>query len=79
MYTIYRTNADALDMDFINALKIQFKHKEVEIAVCERAQVEEDETAYLRASPANRAHLLEAMDNIAHNRNLVTVNLDELQ
>jgi len=45
-YTIYRTNADALDMDFINALKIQFKHKEVEIAVCETAQVEEDETAF---------------------------------
>jgi antitoxin YefM len=79
MYTIYRTNADTLDMDFINALKIQFKHKEVEIAVCETAQVEEDETAYLRASPANRTHLLKAIDNIAHNRNLVTVNLDELQ
>ena len=45
MYTIYRTHADALDIDFINALKIQFKHKELEIAVCEVTQIEEDETA----------------------------------
>ena len=78
MYTIYRTNADELDIHFIEALKTQFKHKELEIAVCETAQVEEDETAYLLASPANRAHLLKAIDNIAHNRHLVTVNLDEL-
>lgn len=79
MYAIYRTNADTLDISFINALKIQFKHKELEIAVCEAAQVEEEETAYLRASPANRTHLLKSINNIAHNRNLVTVNLDELQ
>ncbi len=78
MYNIYRTNADELDMRFINALKTQFAHKELEIAVCETVQVEEDETDYLRSSPANKAHLIKAMDNIAHNRNLVTVNLDDL-
>ncbi len=55
-------------------MKFQFKHKELEIAVCEAAQAEEDETAYLLASPANRTHLLKAIDNIAHNRNLVTAN-----
>ena len=79
MYSIYRTNADELDMRFINALKAQFKHKELEIVVCETVQLEEDETDYLCSSPANRTHLLKAIDNIAHNRNLVTVNLDELQ
>jgi len=78
MYNIYRTNADELDMRFINALKAQFAHKELEITVCETAQAEEDETDYLRSSPANKAHLIKAMDNIAHNRNLVTVNLDDL-
>jgi len=79
MYTIYRTHADELDINFLEALKTQFKHKALEIAVCEAQQIEEDETAYLLASPANRAHLLKAIDNISHDRNLVTVNLDELQ
>jgi hypothetical protein len=79
MYTIYRTHADELDIHFLEALKTQFKNKALEIAVCEIQQIEEDETAYLLASPVNRTHLLKAIDNIAHNRNLVTVNLDELQ
>jgi antitoxin YefM len=78
MYSIYRTNVDELDMRFINALKTQFTHKELEIAVCEITQIEEDETNYLRSSPANQAHLLKAIDNIAHHRNLVTVDLDNL-
>ena len=77
MYTIYRTHADELDIHFLEALKTQFKHKALEIG--ETQEIEEDETAYLLASPVNRAHLLKAIDNIAHNRNLVTVNLDELQ
>jgi|SaaInl8_200m_RNA_FD_contig_21_2809188_length_479_multi_6_in_0_out_0_1 hypothetical protein len=50
----------------------RFKNKELKTA-------DQDETAYLLASPANRAHLLKAVDNIAHNRNLVTINLDELK
>jgi len=78
MYSIYRTHADELDMRFINALKTQFAHKELEIAVCETAQIEENETDYLRASPANHAHLLKAMDNIAGSKNLVSVNLEDL-
>jgi len=79
MYTIYRINADELDSRFLKALKALFKNKEIEIAVCEAPEIEEDETAYLLKSPANRARLLNAIENIAHNRNLVTVNLDELQ
>jgi len=39
---------------------------------------EEDETAYLLKSPANRARLLKTVENVAQDRNLVTVNLDEL-
>ncbi len=79
MYTVYRINADELDNKFLKALKALFKNKEIEISVCETAQGEEDETAYLLKSPANRARLLKAIENVAQGRNLVTVSLDELQ
>lgn len=79
MYTIYRTNANELDGHFLRALKAMFKNKEIEIAVCETAQGEEDETAYLLKSPENRDRLLKAIENIAHQQNLVTVDLDQLQ
>jgi len=55
------------------------KNKETEFAVSEAERRQEDETAYLLKSSANAEHLLKAMDNVAHERNLVTVNnLDEL-
>jgi len=79
MYTTYRTNVNELDISFINALKTMFKNKEVEIAVCEATEISEDETSYLLESPANRAHLLKAIENVAHNRNLVTVDLEQWQ
>jgi len=74
MYTIYRLNADELDGRFLRALKAMFKNKEIEIVVCEAAQSEEDETAYLLKSPANRERLSKAIENVAQDRNLVTVN-----
>jgi len=77
MYTLYRVNADELDSRFLKALKAMFENREIEIAVCETVQSEEDGTSYLLKSPANRAHLLRAIENVTHNRNLVTVNLDE--
>jgi antitoxin YefM len=79
MYTIYRLKANELDSRFIRALKAMFKNKEVEIAVCDVSEIEEDETTYLLKSPANREHLLKAIENVTHHRNLVTLNLDELQ
>ncbi|MBI5184935.1 MAG: hypothetical protein HZA01_04325 [Nitrospinae bacterium] len=79
MYTIYRINANKLDNGFVKALKEMFKNKEIEIAVCETSEIEEDETAYLLKSPANHGRLLKAIKNVAHNRNLVAVNLDELE
>ena len=45
----------------------------------EAGQVEEDETAYLLRSSANRERLLKAIDNVARNQNLVTVGLDEVE
>jgi antitoxin YefM len=79
MYTIYRINANELDGRFVRAMKAMFKNKEIEIAVCEAAQTENDETAYLLKSPANKKRLLQAIENVEHNRGLVAVTLDELQ
>jgi antitoxin YefM len=56
-----------------------FKDKDIEIVVSDAAQSGEDETAYLLKSPANRERLLKAIENVAHERNLVTINLDDLQ
>ena len=53
-----------------------FKNKEIEIAVCEASEIEEDETAYLLKSPANRERLLKAIENVDANHNIVTVNLN---
>jgi antitoxin YefM len=41
-----------------------FKDKEIEIAVCEVTEREEDETEYLLKSPANRDRLLRAVENV---------------
>jgi antitoxin YefM len=72
MYTIYRVKANELDNRFLEALKALFGPKEIEIVVCEAVQSEEDETAYLLRSPANRERLLKAIENVALNQNLVT-------
>ena len=79
MYTLYKIHADELDSRFLKGLKATFKNKEIEIVVCEAEQSEEDETAYLMRSSANREHLLKAIENVARDRNLVTIKLDELQ
>ena len=78
MYMIYKMNAGELDNRFLRALKAMFKDKEIEIVVCDAEQIEEDETAYLLKSPANRERLLKAIEDVAQNRNLVTVNAEEL-
>ena len=79
MYMIYRVNAEELDSRFLRTLKAMFKGKEIEIVVGETAQSEEDETAYLLRSPANRDRLLKAIENVAHDRNLVTIKTEDLQ
>lgn len=74
MVTTYRLRADALDNDFIEALKTLFKDKEIEIIVSEV-----DETAYLFQSEANKKRLLQAVQNINRQQNLVEVTLDDSQ
>ena len=77
MYMTYRIKIEELDSRFLRALKAMFKDKEIEIVVCEAAQSEEDETAYLLKSQANRDRLLRAIENVAHDRNLVTIPFEE--
>lgn len=77
MYTLYRINANELDLSFVNALKTTFKNKEIEIAVSETSQIQNDETEYLLRSSNNRERLMNAIDNVTNNRNLVTVNLED--
>ena len=79
MYTIYRLNTDELGTDFVESLRRLFPHKSVEISVCETDAAATDETDYLLSDPANRARLLEAIDNVRQQRGLVTVTLDDLQ
>ena len=79
MYTIYKLKADELDNRFLQALKTMFKGKDIEIAVAEAQQVEEDETTYLLKSPANRERLLKAIENVALNQNLIEAKVGELQ
>jgi len=74
MYTLYKLNADELDIRFLESLKAQFQHKFIEIAVCEADQASEDETAYLLKSPANREYLLAAIANVESGQDLVEVN-----
>ena len=77
MYTLYKVNADELNENFLASLKAQFQHKEIEIAICETAQTEQDETDYLLRHPINKAHLLEAIDNV-NKGECVIVDLNDL-
>lgn len=73
MYAIYKLRAEELDQRFLDTLKSQFQDREIEIAVCEVADVAEDETAYLLRSPANRDRLLRAIENVAQGGDLEAV------
>ena len=74
METIYQLNADDLNEDFLEGLKASFKHKDIEIVVCER-----DETAYLLRSPANREQLLKAIGDVEQSRNVVVPEQEQFQ
>ena len=79
MYTVYRLNADELSVEFLESIKALFPHKTIEIAVTEAETIEQDETDYLLKNQANRARLLDALENVRQQRNLVSVDLADLQ
>jgi hypothetical protein len=74
MQSTYRVRADELTDDFVQALKVAYKHREIEIVVSDVL----DETDYLMSSPANRAHLLASIKSIESGENLVSFSLDSL-
>ena len=73
MYSTYRLNANELDEKFIDALKTIFKDKEIEIAV-----YDVDETEYLTRSENNKKKLFDALENVKNNKNLVEINMEDL-
>jgi hypothetical protein len=77
MYTLYKINSDELNESFIAAIKAQFPHQTIEIAISEVAQIEQDETAYLLHSPENKARLLSAIANVENNQ-LIDVDINKL-
>jgi hypothetical protein len=77
MYTLYKINSDELNENFIAAIKAQFPHQIIEIAISEIQQVEQDETAYLLGNPANKARLLSAIAQV-ENKQLIDVDIEKL-
>ena len=75
MDVTYRLKPEELNDDFIKAIKQMFLGKEVSITVEEVP----DETEYLLSNDANREHLLKAVEDIKHRRNLHTMSIEEME
>lgn len=74
MQTIYQINADELDQNIIESIKVLFINKEIEFVVTER-----DETACLLRSPPNRKYLLQNIEDVKADRNIVTPDQEQFQ
>ena len=77
MQVAYKLNANELDIDFLESIKKLFKKKSIYINIS--TDEKQDETDYLLSNPANKARLLNALNNIEqHKDNLVYKNLEDL-
>lgn len=74
MSAVYRLKASELNRDFLEEVKATFGDQEIEIVVSGF-----DETEYLLKSEANKNRLLKAIENAKEQRNLVEINLQDLQ
>ncbi|WP_204105689.1 MULTISPECIES: hypothetical protein [Spirulina sp. CCY15215] len=74
MHTVYRVKANELDVRFLEQLKANFGDKEIEIIVSEL-----DETEYLLSSEINKKRLLTAIANVKVQKNLVEMQLEDLE
>ena len=73
MQASYRLNANELDENFLESLKMLFQDKEIEILV-----YDVDGTDYLSQSDANRPRLLTAIKNVEQGNNLIEIKLEDL-
>jgi antitoxin YefM len=74
MYTTYHLNTSELDENFLNAVKSQFQDSNLTITI----EKEMDETEYLMTNPANKRHLLDAMENVK-NGNVISFTFEEFE
>jgi hypothetical protein len=77
MYTLYKINTDELNEKFISAIKAQFPHQTIEIAISDLAQQQDDETSYLLKDPENKIRLLAAIKNVEQQQ-YINVEIDSL-
>ena len=76
METIFRLKASEIDNKFLTTLKTLFSKREIEITVTD---VISDETDFLLKNPKNRAHLMEAIEEVKRNKNLVRFTGEEFK
>ena len=74
MITTYQMDVNELTVEVINSIKAAFKNKTINITVSEAM----DETDYLLASPANKAHLEKSIKELEEGKGVVFT-IEELQ
>lgn len=74
MLSVYYTNADELNTNFVESLQKSFPHKNIQILV-----KESDETDYLLSSKNDFDRLIAAKNDIENNFHLVTPNQEIFQ
>ena len=77
MTTTYELEANELDISLIESIKAAYKDKKIEIEVFEVNET--DTTEYLLSSPANKEHLLRAIDDIENGQNIIVPDQEQFQ
>ena len=72
MTATYSISREELNVDFIEAVKLTFKAEKLLIQIDEVM----DETEYLLSNPANKAMLLQSLEN-DRNGNMIEMSLNE--
>ena len=67
METVFRLKASEIDNKLITTLKTLFEKREIEITVTD---VINDETDFLLKDPKNKAHLMQAIEEVKLNKKL---------
>lgn len=76
METIIRIKASELDKKFLATVKELFKKRDVEITITD---IVSDETSHLLKDSKNKAHLLQAIDEVKKGKNVVSFNAKEFK